>query len=402
MTIDEQLEYLTKGCVDVVRADELRKKLERSKTAGTPLVVKVGFDPTAPDLHLGHTVLIRKMKHFQDLGHTVIYVVGSFTALIGDPTGRSKTRPPLTMEEIADNAETYKTQIFKILDPSRTVTRFNSEWLEPLGSFGWIKLAAKYNVAQMLERRDFKQRYESGKPIAVHEFLYPLAQAYDSVYLRADVELGGTDQLFNLNVGRDLMSAYGLESQIVMTTPLLEGLDGVEKMSKSLGNYVGVTDAPGEMFGKLMSISDDLMWKYYTLLTDLSAEKVLALRGSVSRGEFHPKQAKLDLAGRIVTDFHGVTDASRAAEDFERRFSKKELPVDVREVTLTDDEWNAPLDKRLVRCGLAESSSDARRKITQGGVRIDGEKVSMTSAVPAADYLLQAGKLAAVQVRRQR
>ena len=402
MTIDEQLAYLTKGCVDVVRADELRKKLERSKTAGKPLVVKVGFDPTAPDLHLGHTVLIRKMKHFQDLGHTVIYVVGSFTALIGDPTGRSKTRPPLTMEEIAGNAETYKTQIFKILDPSKTVTRFNSEWLEPLGSFGWITLAAKYNVAQMLERRDFKQRYESGKPIAVHEFLYPLAQAYDSVHLQADVELGGTDQLFNLNVGRDLMSAYGLEPQIVMTTPLLEGLDGVEKMSKSLGNYVGVTDAPGDMFGKLMSISDDLMWKYYTLLTDLTSEDVLALRTGVARAALHPKQVKVDLARRIVADFHDSADASRAAEDFERRFSKKELPIDAREVVLSADEWSAPLDKRLVRCGLAESSSDARRKITQGGVRINGEKVSMTSAVPEADYLLQAGKLAAVQVRRGR
>src|SRR5688572_21373835 len=342
MTTEEQLAYLTRGCVDVVRVNELRAKLERSARTGKPLIVKVGFDPTAPDLHLGHTVLIRKMKHFQDLGHTVVYVVGSFTALIGDPTGRSKTRPPLTMEEIAANAETYKTQIFKILDSSRTVTRFNSEWLEPLGSFGWIKLAAKYNVAQMLERRDFKQRYEGGKPIAIHEFLYPLAQAYDSVYLRADVELGGTDQLFNLNVGRDLMSAYGLEPQIVMTTPLLEGLDGVEKMSKSLGNYVGVTDAPGEMFGKLMSISDDLMWKYYGLLTDLSPEDVLALRTSVSRGERHPKQVKVDLAQRIVADFHDSADASRAAEDFERRFSKKELPVDAREVVLSADEWSAP------------------------------------------------------------
>src|SRR5687767_11054464 len=306
MTIDEQLAYLTKGCVDVVRADELRKKLDRSKTAGKPLVVKVGFDPTAPDLHLGHTVLIRKMKHFQDLGHTVIYVVGSFTALSGEPTGRSKTRPPLTMEEIAANAETYKTQIFRILDPEKTVTRFNSEWLEPLGSFGWIKLAAKYNVAQMLERRDFKSRYETGKPIAVHEFLYPLAQAYDSVFLKADVELGGTDQLFNLNVGRDLMPTYDLEPQIVMTTPLLEGLDGVEKMSKSMGNYVGVTDAPGEMFGKLMSVSDELMWKYYTLLTDLSSSDVEQLRARVAAGALHPKQAKIDLAARIVTDFHAA------------------------------------------------------------------------------------------------
>ena len=243
MTIDEQIAYLTKGCVDVVRPGELRAKLERAEKTGRKLTVKVGFDPTAPDLHLGHTVLIRKMKHFQDLGHTVVYVVGSFTALIGDPTGRSKTRPPLTMEEITANAETYKTQIFKILDPQKTVTRFNSEWLEPLGSAGWIRLAAKYNVAQMMERREFKQRYEAGKPIAIHEFLYPLAQAYDSVVLSADVELGGTDQLFNLNVGRDLMTAFDLEAQIVMTTPLLEGLDGVEKMSKSLGNYVGVTES---------------------------------------------------------------------------------------------------------------------------------------------------------------
>src|SRR5687768_1159514 len=293
MTVEEQVAYLTKGCVDVVRLPELRAKLERSARTGQPLVVKVGFDPTAPDLHLGHTVLIRKMKHFQDLGHTVVYVVGAFTALIGDPTGRSKTRPPLTLEEIAANADTYQTQIFKILDPARTVTRFNSEWLEPLGSFGWIKLAAKYNVAQMLERRDFKKRYEGGQPIAVHEFLYPLAQAYDSVYLRADVELGGTDQLFNLNVGRDIMPSFDLEPQVVMTTPLLEGLDGVEKMSKSLGNYVGVTDAPADMFGKLMSISDELMWRYYTLLTDLTSEQVLERRNRVSSGELHPKQAKV-------------------------------------------------------------------------------------------------------------
>jgi tyrosyl-tRNA synthetase len=400
MTTDEQLEYLTRGCVDIIRADQLRKKLEKSHATGRPLVVKVGFDPTAPDLHLGHTVLIRKMKHFQDLGHTVIYVVGSFTALIGDPTGRSKTRPPLTMEEIAQNAETYKTQIFKILDPSKTVTRFNSEWLEPLGSFGWIKLSATYNVAQMLERRDFKQRFEAGKPIAVHEFLYPLAQAYDSVFLEADVELGGTDQLFNLNVGRDLMPAFGLEPQIVMTTPLLEGLDGVEKMSKSLGNYVGVTESPSEMFGKLMSISDELMWKYYALLSDLPASEVLDLRTRVSSGTLHPKQAKVDLATRIVADFHSAAEAEQAASDFDRRFSKKELPIDAEVVELSDAEWTAPLDKRLVRCGLAESSSDARRKITQGGVRINGEKVGLGSPTPDTEYLLQAGKLAAVRVRR--
>ncbi len=400
MTLDQQVAYLTKGCVDVVRGTDLRTKLERSAQTGRPLVVKVGFDPTAPDLHLGHTVLIRKMKHFQDLGHTVVYVVGSFTALIGDPTGRSKTRPPLTIDEIAQNAETYKTQIFKILDPEKTVTRFNSEWLEPLGSFGWIKLAAKYNVAQMLERRDFKQRYESGKPIAVHEFLYPLAQAYDSVFLKADVELGGTDQLFNLNVGRDLMPAFGLEPQVVMTTPLLEGLDGVEKMSKSSGNYVGVTDEPSEMFGKLMSVSDDLMWTYYTLLTDLMPEEVGQLRARVSSGALHPKQAKVDLASRIVADFHSPAAAEEAAGEFERRFSKRQLPTASRAVELSDEEWAASLEKRLVRAGLAASASDARRKVTQGGVRINGEKATLGSLPPDDEYVLQAGKLGAVRIKR--
>nr|AAP58481.1 putative tyrosyl-tRNA synthetase [uncultured Acidobacteriota bacterium] len=402
MTIDEQVSYLTKGCVDVVRPGELRAKLELSQKTGRPLVVKVGFDPTAPDLHLGHVVLIRKMKHFQDLGHTVIYVVGAFTALIGDPTGRSKTRPPLTQEEIAQNAETYKTQIFKILDREKTVVRFNSEWLEPLGSFGWVKLAARYNVAQMMERREFKARYESGKPIAVHEFLYPLAQAYDSVFLHADVELGGTDQLWNLNVGRDIMPSFGLEPQIVMTTPLLEGLDGTEKMSKSLGNYIGVTEEASEMFGKLMSISDDLMWRYYLLLTDLTPAEVLGVRTRVESGTLHPKQAKVDLATRIVTDFHGGETAARAADQFERRFTKKELPVDAATIELGDEDWNASLEKRLVRCGLAESTSDARRKIQQGGVRIDGQKAEVGSSAPAGDYLLQAGKHAAVKVRRKR
>jgi tyrosyl-tRNA synthetase len=408
MTLDEQIAYLTKGCVDVVRVDQLRAKLERAERTQTPLVVKVGFDPTAPDLHLGHTVLIRKMKHFQELGHTVVYVVGAFTALIGDPTGRSKTRPPLTMDEINANAETYKTQICRILDPAKTVTRFNSEWLEPLGSAGWVKLAAKYNVAQMLERRDFKKRYEGGQPIAIHEFLYPLAQAYDSVYLQADVEPGGTDQLFNLNVGRDIMPAFDLEPQVVMTTPLLEGLDGVEKMSKSLGNYVGVTDSAAEMFGKLMSISDDLMWKYYVLLTDLAPEDVRARRDAVSAGTAHPKDAKVTLAKRIVTEFHGAAAAGGAAEEFERRFSRKELPTDAPIVELTDEEWQLPLEKRLVRCGLAESMSDARRKVQQGGVRINGQKVSASGGVDAEaaarggeEYLLQAGKHAAVRVRKK-
>ncbi len=401
MTIDDEIAYLTKGCVDVVRPADLRAKLERSAKTGRPLVVKVGFDPTAPDLHLGHTVLIRKMKHFQDLGHSVVYVVGAFTALIGDPTGRSKTRPPLTPDEIAENAETYKTQIFRILDPQKTVVRFNSEWLEPLGSYGWVKLAAKYNVAQMLERRDFKTRYEAGKPIAVHEFLYPLAQAYDSVYLEADVELGGTDQLFNLNVGRDIMPAYGLEPQIVMTTPLLEGLDGVEKMSKSLGNYIGVTDTPADMFGKLMSISDTLMWKYYVLLTDLTPGAVEALAARVESGALHPKQAKADLAGRIVTDFHGAEAAARAGEEFERRFAKKELAVE----SLEELSWALADEPRawrqlVIGLKLAESGRDADQKLKQGAVKLDGVKIDGPFAVQQATlshggtYVLEVGRKA--------
>jgi tyrosyl-tRNA synthetase len=376
VTPDEQLTYLTKGCVDVVRAGELRNKLERAAKTGKPLTVKVGFDPTAPDLHLGHTVLLRKMKHFQDLGHRVIFVIGDFTGMIGDPTGRSKTRPPLTTEEIAANAETYKTQVFRVLDRAKTVVDFNSRWLGALGADGMVRLAARYNVAQMLERRDFKQRYETGKPIAVHEFLYPLAQAYDSVFLEADVELGGTDQLFNLNVGRDLMSSYQLEPQVVMTTPLLEGLDGVEKMSKSLGNYVGVTEPAGEMFGKLMSISDELMWRYYVLLTDVSTADVESMRAKVAEGARHPKHAKIDLAKRIVTDFHSADEAEQAAEAFEAKFSRGELAADsLPEIAVTVPSAIS-LAKLVVEAGLAASTSEATRKIQQGGVKVDREKVT--------------------------
>src|SRR5262245_25875547 len=397
MTIDDQVAYLTKGCVDVVRVTELRAKLERAGKTGKPLTVKVGFDPTAPDLHLGHAVLIRKMKHFQDLGHTVVYVVGAFTALIGDPTGRSKTRPPLTMEEIAANAETYKTQIFKILDPRQTVTRFNSEWLEPLGSAGWVKLASKYNVAQMLERRDFRQRYDAGKPIAIHEFLYPLAQAYDSVFLEADVELGGTDQLFNLNVGRDLMPGYGLEAQVVMTTPLLEGLRGVEKMSKSLDNYVGVTEPPDEMFGKLMSISDDLMWKYYLLLTDVPEDEINGKRLLVSEGELHPRTAKVELAKRIVADFHSAQDAESAAAKFDAR-ARGESTGD--EPVL---EWSLPAEAKqmrhlLIELKLAASGREADQKLDQGAVSVDGTKVpgkfelQQTYLSPGREHRLDIGR----------
>jgi len=374
MTLDEQLAYLTKGCVDVVRASELRAKLERSARTGTPLTVKVGFDPTAPDLHLGHTVLLRKMKHFQDLGHRVVFLIGDFTGLIGDPTGRSKTRPPLTPEEIAANAETYKAQVFKVLDAQKTVVDFNARWLGALGSEGMVRLAARYNVAQMLERRDFKQRFEAGKPIAVHEFLYPLAQAYDSVFLKADVELGGTDQLFNLNVGRDLMPGYGLEAQVVMTTPLLEGLDGVEKMSKSLGNYVGVNEPAGEMFGKLMSISDELMWRYRLLLTDETVAEIDAVRARVASGDLHPKQAKADLAGRIVGDFHSVAEAALAAGRFETRARGEATG----EEPLLD--WVLPAEPRAIRqmiieLKLAASGREADQKLKQGAVKIDDRRV---------------------------
>lgn len=401
LTVDEQLAYLTKGCVDVVRPGELKTKLER----GAPLTVKVGFDPTAPDLHLGHTVLLRKMKHFQDLGHRVVFLIGDFTGLIGDPTGRSKTRPPLTAEEIARNADTYKSQVFKILDPAKTVVDFNSRWLHALGAEGLVRLAARYNVAQMLERRDFKQRYESGKPIAVHEFLYPLAQAYDSVFLKADVELGGTDQLFNLNVGRDIMPAYALEAQVVMTTPLLEGLDGVEKMSKSLGNYVGVTESADEMFGKLMSVSDELMWRYYLLLTDYSVGEIDAIKARVAEGAVHPKQAKSDLARRIVADFHSEPDAGRAAAAFEARFSRGELQIDDLPVLTIDiEDESVGLAKLLSLAGLASSASDATRKIQQGGARVNREKVSdpRMRIAPASDALvIEVGRKAVrVIVRR--
>lgn len=409
MTTDEQLSYLTKGCVDVVRREELRAKLERSQKTGKPLVVKVGFDPTAPDLHLGHTVLIRKMKHFQDLGHTVIFLIGDFTGMIGDPTGRSKTRPPLTREEIEANAETYKSQVFKILDRDKTVVDFNSRWLRALPGDDWIRLAARYNLAQMLERRDFKQRYESGQPIALHEFFYPLSQAYDSVALQADVEMGGTDQLFNLNVGRDLMPSFGLEAQVLLTVPLLVGLDGVEKMSKSMGNYVGVTDAPGVMFGKVLSISDDLMWTYYELLTDLTMDAIAKLRADVAAGTTHPKQVKVDLAKRIVTDFHSADAAEQAAAEFDRVHVQRRAPEAVPEVQVlkgtaapedTAVYESDTLSRILVKCKLAESGGDATRKIKQGAVKVDGVKVTEFSwKTPGpGSYLVQVGPRAFVRL----
>ena len=397
MTLQEQIAYLVRGCVDVVRESELRGKLERSIESGKPLTVKVGFDPTAPDLHLGHTVLLRKMKHFQDLGHRVIFLIGDFTGLIGDPTGRSKTRPPLTREEIEENAETYKKQVFKLLDPATTIVDFNSAWLRDLGSEGWIRLAARYNVAQMLERRDFRRRYDAGRPIAIHEFLYPLAQAYDSVHLRADVELGGADQLFNLNVGRDIMPPWGVEPQVVMTTPLLVGLDGTEKMSKSASNYVGITEPPGEMFGKLMSISDALMWSYHELLTDLTLPEIAALQARVASGAAHPKRVKVDLAMRIVADFHSAGAAKAAAEAFERRFARREVPTDVDDFPVEIGAEARRLTSIMVAAELAKSAAAAGRVIAQGGVRVDGVRVAdrfHTVAVDQPPFILQVGRRA--------
>ena len=404
MTLDDQLAYLTKGCVDVVRRDDLKAKLERAAATGKPLTIKVGFDPTAPDLHLGHTVLIRKMKHFQDLGHRVIFLIGDFTGMIGDPTGRSKTRPPLTRDAVEANAETYKTQVFKLLDPVRTVVDFNSRWLAAMTSYDWVRLLARYNVAQMLERREFRLRTEAGQPIALHEFLYSMSQAYDSVMLEADVELGGTDQLFNLNVGRDIMPGYGLPAQVVMTVPLLVGLDGVEKMSKSMGNYVGVAESPDVMFGKLMSVSDELMWTYYELLTDRTPAEIAALQADVASGVVHPRRAKVDLAKLIITDFHSADAAGAAQAEFDKVFVRKEAPEAVREVVVAPGaapEGDAsgavysadPLNRILVKCGLAESGSEATRKIKQGGVKIDGAKVSDFGwKVPGPGaYLIQVG-----------
>jgi tyrosyl-tRNA synthetase len=360
-SLEEALALLTRGCVDVVTADSLRQKLAR----GAPLTVKVGFDPTAPDIHLGHTVLMRKMRDFQDQGHQVVFVIGDFTAMIGDPTGKSKTRPPLTPLEIEGNAETYKAQAFKILDRSKTKTRLNSEWLSALGAEGLIRLAARYNVARMLERREFKQRYEAGQPISLHEFLYPLAQAYDSVALKADVELGGTDQLFNLNVGRDIMPGYGLEPQVVLTTPLLEGTDGVEKMSKSLGNYIGVAEAPADMFAKVMSISDELMWRYYALLTDLSAP---ALEAEKAKGQ--PMASKVGLGTRLVADFHGPSEAREAEAEWRRVHQHGQAPTDLRVVELAAGSHK--VRELLVALGLAPSKSEAERLVRQRAVKWDG------------------------------
>jgi tyrosyl-tRNA synthetase len=390
VTVTDAFAYLTKGAVDVVTADAFKAKL----ALGRPLTVKVGFDPTAPDIHLGHTVLMRKMKHFQDLGHRVIFLIGDFTGMIGDPTGKSKTRPPLSREDIERNAETYKKQAFKILDPVKTEVRFNSEWLGALGSEGFIRLAATYNVARMLERRDFRQRYEAGQPISIHEFLYPLAQAYDSVALKADVELGGTDQLFNLNVGRDIMPAWGLEPQVVLTTPLLEGTDGVEKMSKSLGNYVGVTEPPDAMFAKTMSISDELMWRYYTLLTDLPPEEIEA-----EKAASRPMASKMALGRRIVADFHGEEAAREAEAEWRRVHQERQAPSELRVVRVPAGAVKPHV--LLVQAGFARSNGEAVRLLRQRAVKRDGAVVDPGEELvvaPGEGFVLSVGAARHVRV----
>jgi len=388
LPVDEQLEYISKGAAEIIPLAALRERLEQSRAKGVPLRVKAGFDPTAPDLHLGHTVLMRKLKHFQDLGHTVVFLIGDSTALIGDPTGRNVTRKPLTREEIDANAETYKAQVFKILDAEKTEVRYNSEWLDKLGYAGMIKLAAQATVSQMLEREDFTKRFKEEQPISVHELLYPLMQGYDSVMLRADVELGGTDQKFNLLMGRELQRKDGQPQQIVLMTPLLEGLDGVQKMSKSYGNAVGIQEAPGEMYGKLMSISDELMWKYWTLLTDKTAGEIAQMQADVAAGKLHPMEAKKLLARTIVADFHSQVEAQSADANWALQFQKGGVAEDILLVhidpnseglvkgfdSVGGDDLSVP--KLLQLAGLAASAGEATRKISENAVAINGAKCS--------------------------
>ncbi|PIU52428.1 MAG: tyrosine--tRNA ligase, partial [Deltaproteobacteria bacterium CG07_land_8_20_14_0_80_60_11] len=383
---------IRQGCQEIIREEELEARLERARATGKPLRVKAGFDPTAPDLHLGHTVLIQKLKNFQDLGHQVIFLIGDFTGLIGDPSGKSETRPPLTEEQVKANAATYERQIFKVLDPEKTLVDFNSRWMKPMRAQDLIRLAARHTVARMLEREDFHKRYTSQTPISIHEFLYPLIQGYDSVALMADVELGGTDQTFNLLVGRDLQREYGQQPQVVITLPLLEGLDGVQKMSKSLGNYVGIDEPAKEMFGKLMSISDDLMMRYHTLLTDITPEALAGLKNDLASGAKHPRQVKEDLAKAIVARYHSRAAAEHEAREFIRVHREKEKPKDIDEVTINknsiplikftqdvEEAGNAfaiDLPYLLVATGTAATNSEARRLITQGAVQVDEEKIT--------------------------
>jgi len=387
--IKEQISELTRGADEVLPEGGLETKLKE----GRPLVVKAGFDPTAPDLHIGHTVLINKMRQFQQLGHDVVFLIGDFTGMIGDPSGKNATRPPLTAEEIKANAATYEKQIFKILDEKKTRVEFNSSWMGKMDAAGLIKLAARHTVARMLERDDFNKRYTGGQSISIHEFLYPLVQGYDSVALKADVELGGTDQKFNLLVGRQLQQDYGQKPQIVMTTPLLEGLDGVQKMSKSLGNYVGITDAPDNMFGKIMSISDELMWRYFEVLSFRSLDSIQSLKKAVADG-MNPRDAKFELSEEIVARFHSSNDAQAAKREFVSRFQQGAMPEEIPEVTVESDDGSLGIGHLLVNAGLVGSTSDAFRMIQQGAVKIDGQKVEDRSLTVTAGttHVYQVGK----------
>jgi len=394
LTIEEQIKLIQRGAVDVISVTDLAEKLKKSRMTGVPLKIKAGFDPTAPDLHLGHTVLIQKMKHFQDLGHRICFLIGDFTGMIGDPTGKSETRKPLTREDVARNAETYKQQVFKILDPAKTEVVFNSNWLDKLSSQDFIRLASQLTVARMLEREDFKVRFENERPISIHEFLYPLIQGYDSVALEADVELGGTDQRFNLLMGRDLQRAWGQEPQVVITMPLLEGLDGVNKMSKSLGNYIGITESADDIYGKTLSLSDQLMFRYYELLSDRSSQEIEQLRLGLESGELHPKAVKQELARELTARFYDEQTAIRAEENFERVFKQKDLPDEIPELTMAAGQEPIWLARLLAEAGLVKGTGEARRMIQQNAVHVNGEKITdVETAVSAeGEVLLKVGK----------
>jgi tyrosyl-tRNA synthetase len=399
--VAEQLAYLKKGSAEIIREAELQTKLEKSVKTGKPLRVKLGVDPTAPDIHLGHTVVIRKLKHFQEMGHTAVFLIGDFTAMVGDPTGQSETRPPLTREQVNANAETYLQQVFKILDRDKTEIRYNSEWLDKLSSYDIVRLCAKYRVARMLEREDFHTRLTNQQPISMHELLYPLLVAYDSVVLESDVELGATEQKFNLLMGREIQREYGQESQVAFTMPILVGLDGSRKMSKSLGNYVGITEAPDQIFGKMMSIPDELMWSYYELVTDRTPEEIAKLKNDVSSGSAHPMDVKMLLAREVVSGFHGEAAARKAFEMFQRVFRDRQAPE---EAPVKNLAAGAPqmIKLLLTTLGLATSVSDAERLVKQGAVEIDGQRIDdprkEVDLSKARDFLLRAGKKKFVRV----
>jgi tyrosyl-tRNA synthetase len=399
MNLKEQIKIIKRGTVEILTEDELTKKLERSIATGVPLKVKAGFDPTAPDIHIGHTVLIHKLRQFQELGHEVTFLIGDFTAMIGDPSGRSEVRKPLSRDEVLKNSLTYQGQIFKILDEKKTKVVFNSQWMDKLSPASLIELAAKYTVARMLERDDFSKRYKSQHPISIHEFLYPLIQGYDSVALKADIELGGTDQKFNLLVGRELQRDYGQEQQVVITMPLLEGTDGIQKMSKSLGNYIGITESPKEMFGKIMSISDDLMMRYYELLSDITVDELEGLKKGIKDGSVHPMTTKKRLASEIIRRFYSEIEATNAQMEFEKVFSHKELPNDMAVVELKWDGDELWLPHIMHKAGVSKSSSDARRLIMEGAVTVNGERVTgIEKKLRRAEYIIKVGKKRFVKI----